>query len=179
MNPFEILEEFYEPGTKLHGILVTHGHRVAEKALAGAKKVAHLNPDLQFIREAAMLHDIAVFMTALPKLGCYGMHPYVCHGILGRNLLEEKGLFLHALVCERHVGVGFTVEDILKQGLPLPLREMCPISIEEKLITYADKFFSKTADTDAPNSVEKICAKLERFGPEKVAIFREWMELFE
>jgi len=55
---------------------------------------------LGFIEEAALLHDIGIFNTNLPKIGCYGRHPYISHGYLGRELLENEGLAAHALVCE-------------------------------------------------------------------------------
>ena len=48
--------------------------------------------------------------------GCYGDKDYICHGYLGRALLEKEGLPAHALVCERHVGVGLSISDIRAWG---------------------------------------------------------------
>ena len=95
------------------------------------------------MEEAAMLHDIGIFLTHAPSLGCNGPHPYLKHGHLGCKLLEKEGLPKHALVCERHVGVGITRKDVLDHKLPLPAKDMLPLSLEEKIICYADKFFSK------------------------------------
>ena len=175
MNPIDIVKEYYDPGSDTFRILVTHGQQVAQKALSAASLVSHLNPDLTFIEEAAMLHDIGIFLTSLPEIGCNGNQPYVCHGVLGRELLEKKGLRRHAMVCERHVGVGITAADIRRYHLPLPIRDMRPRSIEEKLICYADKFFSKSANGyDAEISVEKIIDRLTPYGNENVRIFKEW-----
>jgi len=179
MNPFDIIAEYYEPGSKAYDILVRHGEDVARKAVAVAGKVAHLNPDLEFIQEAAMLHDIAIFMTNTPELGCTGKYPYVCHGYLGRKLLENNELPKHALVCERHVGVGITAEDIKRHKLPLPERDMIPVSIEEQIICFADKFFSKNglhAATEKP--VPDVLRAIKQYGHDKLTTFLSWIQLF-
>jgi len=147
MNPLEIIEKYYKDNPGAKDILIAHGEMVAKKATELAKKVKHLNPDLKFIKEAAILHDIGIFLTNAPQINCYGDKPYICHGYLGRELLEKEGLPKYALVCERHVGVGITIENIKKNNLPLPKRDMTPQSIEEKIICLADKFFSKKEKT--------------------------------
>ncbi len=152
---------------------------VTEKALRIAKKVKHLNPDLNFIEEAAMLHDIGIFLTNEPKLGCYGDKPYVCHGYLGRKILEKEGFPKHALVCERHIGVGITLEDIEEKELPLPKRDMISLSVEEQIICFADKFFSKNSDfllKEKP--LERVRKGISKYGEEKLRQFDEWMKLF-
>lgn len=176
MNPIDILGEFYDPGSPTYRLLLHHGNQVAQKALEAARQVQHLKPDCDFIAEAAMLHDIGIFLTDAPSLGCHGTAPYVCHGYLGRELLEEKGLAKHGLVCERHVGAGITLEDIRRQKLPLPLREMVPVTLEEQIICFADTFFSKSKS--AEKSVDQIRKTLVKFGPEKVRRFNEWFHLF-
>lgn len=180
MDCLDIIGEYYEQGTRVYEILITHGEHVAKKAFDAAKNVSHLNPDLDFIRDAAMLHDIGIFLTNTPKLGYTGRHPYICHGYLGRNLLEKKGMHKLALVCERHVGVGITTEDIRQYNLPLPERNMEPVSIEEQIICYADKFFSKNSDSGSEEkSVEDIKLVLEQYGHDKVARFQSWVDMFE
>ena len=139
----------------------------------------HLHPDLEFVEQAAMLHDIGIFYARAPEIGCFGEYPYICHGYLGRALLEEKELFRHALVCERHVGVGLTLEEIRKYHLPLPHRDMVPVSLEEQVVCYADKFFSKKPGKNLEEwSVETVLKSLEKYGPQKVARFKEWLAVF-
>ncbi len=180
MNPLDIIAEFYKPGSTSFQVLVKHGQQVAKKAIDVAKRVPYLKPNLNLIHEAAMLHDVGIFETNAPELGCSGKHPYVCHGYLGRKILEKKGLSQHALVCERHVGIGITAEEIKLNNLPLPQRDMIPISIEEQIICFADKFFSKNAGRDrGEKSVENILNTLRRYGPERVTRFQKWMQLFE
>ncbi len=180
MNPVDIISEYYKPGSEAYAMLLQHGKSVARKALDAAAKVPSLNPDITFIQEAAMLHDIAIFKTDVPELHCTGKHPYICHGYLGRELLENKELFKHAKVCERHVGVGITAAEIRHRNLPLPARDMVPISIEEQVICFADKFFSKNGpsiETEKP--VEEILGNLAHYGPDKVKTFESWLELFQ
>ena len=144
--PREIINRLYKDSPEARDILLAHSEAVAAKAIEVARSLPRLGPDLKFIEEAALLHDIGMIHTDAPALGCHGERPYICHGVIGRGMLEEEGLPLHALVCERHIGVGLTVEDIRAKKFPLPQREMLPLSIEEKIICFADKFFSKLGE---------------------------------
>lgn len=180
MEPIDILAQYYDPQSKAFEILVEHGRQVAQKAREAAKNVSELNPDLEFIETAAMLHDIGIFQTDSPGFGCYGKHPYICHGILGSELLKEKGHPELALVCERHVGVGISIADIQRHHLPLPNRDMIPVSIEEQIVCYADKFFSKNNHhPPAEKSISDIIDSLNRYGPDKVQRFESWVQRFE
>ncbi|MGD9044881.1 MAG: HDIG domain-containing protein [Desulfobacterales bacterium] len=180
MNPIDLLAQYYDRQSKTFKILVEHGKQVAKKAQAAARQVSELKPDLEFIRNAAMLHDIGIFRTNSPGFGCYGKHPYICHGILGGELLSKAGHPKLALVCERHIGVGISIADIRHHNLPLPNRDMIPISIEEQLICYADKFFSKNSKAEpAEKSIPEIIANLKHYGPDKVKRFETWVKKFE
>jgi uncharacterized protein len=180
MNPIILLEQYYDSNSKAFQILVEHGRQVAKKARAAAAKVAALKPDLEFIETAAMLHDIGIFLTRTPQFGCFGKHPYICHGILGSHLLKKKGHLKLALICERHIGVGISKADIRRQRLPLPSRDMIPVSIEEQLICYADKFFSKSGNgRPAEKSIAEIFDNLSHYGPDKVERFEFWVKKFE
>lgn len=179
LDPYKIINRYYPEGSLAKKILIIHSELVSEKALKLAKQVKHLAPDEDFIWEAAMLHDIGIFLTHAPKIGCLGKEPYICHGILGRALLEDEGLLKHALVCERHTGTGITREDIKTQSLPLPDRDMRPISLEEQIICYADKFFSKNPiKLKKEKSINKVLKSAGKFGDDKKKRIEEWMALF-
>jgi len=177
VDPFDIIKEYYPSSARLTQILVDHSRRVADKALAVAQGVPHLNPDTTFVYEAAILHDIGIIYTDTPAIHCRGASPYVCHGILGRKMLEDQGLDAHALVCERHVGTGITIADIRNQNLPLPLRDMQPVTIEETIVCYADKFFSK-APNDKERDLKEVLDKLACYGQEKAATLLKWHRWF-
>jgi uncharacterized protein len=113
-------------------------------------------------------------------LGCHGDRPYVCHGVLGRELLERIGLPRHALVCERHVGAGLEREEIHRRSLPLPDRDMRPESIEEILVCYADKFFSKNAPhPERSRTVAQARRMVAGYGAAQRDRFDGWARLFE
>jgi len=179
MDPLQIITKYVPFGSLAHGMLMEHSVSVMEKALSVAESVRHLDPDFVFIREAAMLHDIGIVLVNEPRLGCSGTAPYICHGYLGRQLLEREGYHLHALVCERHIGTGLTVTDIDARNLPLPRRDMQPISIEEKVICYADKFFSKRMGRlRTEKSISDVRREIAKFGADKLTAFEELHALF-
>ncbi len=53
-----------------------------------------------------------------------------------REYGKETGLDLEpiARICERHTGAGLTIDDIRRQALPLPLKDLLPETVEEKLV---------------------------------------------
>lgn len=54
---------------------------------------------------------------------------------------------------------------------------MQPVSIEEQIICFADKFFSKTR-LESEKSVEQARRSLEKFGEEGLVKFDAWCERF-
>ncbi len=179
MDPFEILTKYYYPDSKTYSYLTTHSRMVARKALQAAERVGHLNPDTRFIEEAALLHDIGIFKVSAIEIGCIGPMDYVAHGYLGREILEAEGYPRHALVCERHVGAGITAKEVEKYRLPLPARDMLPVSVEEEIICWADKFFTKfPTKLTSEKPVEKVRETVARYGEGQLARFDRWQEMF-
>lgn len=177
MDISEIFNSEYKENPELLATVTLHSECVARKAL-GCLYSKGIEADREFVREAAMLHDIGVIRCNAPSIYCYGDKPYICHGIEGRKMLEGIGLPRHALVCERHTGSGLTIEDIVRQNLPLPHREMIPLSIEEKVICYADKFFSKSGNLTEEKSLEKVMNQMERFGKDSLERFLSLHSIF-
>jgi uncharacterized protein len=174
MDPYKVIKEYYTESSSLYNCLISHSENVAQKALACAK---NLDVDLNFIKEAALLHDIGIYLTYAPKIECYGNLPYIFHGCLGKGLLEQKGFFRHARVCANHVGVGLSIKDIQAQSLPLPEIDMQPETLEEKLICYADKFFSKTKN-NVEKSLDQIQWDLSRYNQKAFEKFLTWHQSF-
>jgi len=177
MDSVKLLQKYLGSETELYRIVYTHSRSVVDKALILAQKHLELPLDLIFLEEAAMVHDIGVFRTKAPDILCFGTYPYICHGYLGSEIMVKEGFPQHALVCERHTGTGLSLSEILDKQLPLPHREMNPLSLEEKLICFADKFFSKThLNEEFPVSV--VREKLNKYGLDGVKRFDDWCELF-
>lgn len=175
-----IIDSYYsadEP--ELRQLLLRHSRQVADRCLLIARRHKELALDEQFLEEAAMLHDIGIRWCHAPSIFCQGREPYIRHGLLGGQLLRQKGLERHARVCERHTGTGITKEQIVAQGLPLPLDGCyCPETLEEQLVCYADKFYSKSRP-DRELTVAEAAQSLAKFGQEGVRKFLEWAEQFE
>lgn len=177
MNPIDIINKYYPAENELKHILLTHSRSVADKALWIADRHPELELDKDFLYEAAMLHDLGIFLTDADGIYCFGDKPYICHGYLGADLMHTEGYPRHALVCERHTGAGLSLEEIIGQNLPVPHREMVPVSWEEQIICFADKFYSKTR-LDKEKSVEKARKSLERYGDAGLQRFDRWCEEF-
>ncbi|MEO8582093.1 MAG: phosphohydrolase [Patescibacteria group bacterium] len=136
---------------------------------------------LQFIEEASMLHDIGICQVHAPAIGCTGDAPYIQHGILGKKILDSEGLPQHALVCERHSGVGITKEEIESENLQLPHRDFLPLSIEEEIICYSDVWYSKNPEKLwKQHTLEEVHQWFQRFpgADEKTKIFDDWHDQF-
>ncbi|MDY0131222.1 MAG: HD domain-containing protein [Desulforegulaceae bacterium] len=174
MDVFKIIDKYYKTNEKAKKVLLTHSELVAKKALKIAENLKE-PIDKKLVYEGSILHDIGMIFTNAPEIGCNGKHPYICHGILGRQILEKEGLVKHALICERHTGTGITKEEIIKKNLPLPLKDMVPVSLEEQIICYADKFFSKgLKNLEKEKTLEEIEKTLSGYGGNHLKKFRNW-----
>ena len=176
MNPIELIDAYYPEDNERKHILLVHSRLVAEKALCIADG-PELNLDKDFLYEAGMLHDIGIFLTDAPGIFCFGNQPYICHGYLGADLMRREGYPRHALVCERHTGAGLSLDDIVAQNLPVPHRDMLPVSMEEQVICFADKFYSKT-HLEREKTVEKARKSISNFGNAGLKRFDRWCEQF-
>ncbi|MDD6209606.1 MAG: HD domain-containing protein [Bacteroidales bacterium] len=177
MEPLALIKKYYPENSQAYELLIAHSRNVTQKAVKIAKAHPELELDVRFLCEAAMLHDIGIFLTNAPDIGCYGSYPYICHGYLGSELLKREGYPAHALVCERHTGAGISLKKIIQKELPVPHRDMRPVSLEEQLVCYADKFYSKTK-IDQEKPYEKIVKGLEKYGKGSVRRFENWHKLF-
>ena len=176
-----IIQRYYTPGNDDYRVLVLHSRQVADLAVRLGQRLIDkgVPVDLEFVEEAAMLHDIGMCRTDAPGIHCYGTEPYIRHGILGRQMLDAIGLFRHGRVCERHTGAGITAAEIIDQHLPIdPPRDLLPESVEEKLVCYADKFFSKSRLDEPPKTLERVRKSLAKFGDDSVVRFDEMATLF-
>ncbi len=170
-NYIALIDKYYASSPELREILVAHSTQVRDRALqivdAHREWTANQEVSREFVEEAAMLHDIGIIYCDAPKIHCVGTHSYLEHGYLGAELLRREGLPKHALVAERHTGTGITAEQVFREKLPIPLRDYCPVSLEEKIICYADKFYSKSHIGETV-SVEKIRSQIWKYGHDAV-----------
>lgn len=178
MDVNEIIDRWYPQENELKNIYKIHARAVADWALEMAARHPELNIDTQFVNEAAMLHDLGIFLTDAPRIHCYGTESYLCHGYLGAELLRGLGLERHARVCERHTGTGLTKEQIVANGWNLPVKDFVPETLEEQLVCFADKFYSKTRYLNEPRSFEQVVESMRKISDESVKKVQEWAKIF-
>ena len=166
----EIIDKYYPPGTPRRVIYMRHCEAVASLAVDIAEAKG-LDLPREMVYEAAMLHDIGIFMTSARDIGCEGDSPYIMHGVLGGRLLRSEVMpEEYARVAERHTGAGITAEDIERQHLPLPQGDYMPETQLERLVCYADKFYSKSGDMRR-KPLDRVIALMERISPESLSRF--------
>ena len=159
-----IIDKYYPADDELRRVLLKHSRQVADRCLQIVRKHKELPVDVQFLEEAAMLHDIGIYQCDAPSIHCHGRQPYIKHGPIGGDLLRQEGFPRHARVAERHTGTG------------LPGFE--PETLEEQIVCYADKFYSKSSP-DRVRTVAETAQSLEKFGHEGVLKFLAWSRAFE
>lgn len=174
----ELYDAFYPQNTRARDILERHSRSVA--ALAADINRRRESPvDPQLLEAAAMLHDIGIFLTNAPSIDCHGCLPYMMHGVLGADLLRRHGFPEEiARVAERHTGTGLYPADIATSSLPFPRdRVLYPETRLERLVCYADKFYSKSRDMSL-KSLERVRASLARHGADALQRFEALREEF-
>ena len=169
---------YYKDNPELLRIILIHSELVAKKALSIIDK-SSLQIDREFVYCGSLLHDIGVIRCYAPDIHAFGKKPYICHGVEGKKILLRHRLFSLARVCECHTGAGITASQIKENKLPLPPHDMLPISLEEKLICYADKFFSKGKDITREKNIDEIYNQMKKFGPESLARFNNLHDIFK
>lgn len=193
MDYSKIIDYYYPEDDELRRLLLVHSRAVADKALRICRQHPELGADSDFVEAAAMIHDIGIRECNAPSIHCHGTRPYIQHGLAGAEMIDalrvaqgpagEPMLEAFARVCQRHTGAGITRREVLEQGLPMPLPDddsepYMPETIEEQIVCYADKFFSKTK-LDREKTMEEVVRSLAKFGTGGVARFQQWAQTFE
>lgn len=185
----KIISKYYPSDDNLRRLLLHHSRQVAHRALEIVECHKEWGLDADFVEDAAMLHDVGIFLCDAPGIYCTGDAPYLMHGVLGASLLRSEmmrcadeqeyyRLERMARVCERHTGTGLTAENIRGMQFPLQKVDLLPETIEEQIICYADKFYSKS-HPHRERTVESTAQSLRKFGEEGVCKFMDWARRFE
>ena len=178
MDALQLIHKYYPADDDLRRLLIHHSRQVMLRALHIVDAHPEMPFDRRLVEQGAMLHDIGIFLTDAPGIHCHGQAPYLMHGYLGAQLMRREGLESIARVCERHTGTGLTAENIRAQHLPLPEQDFRPETLEEQVICYADKFYSKS-HPERERTIEQTAKSLEKFGAAGVETFLSWARKFE
>jgi uncharacterized protein len=109
--------------------VVEHCKVVSQLAvrLARLARDRGIDVDIDLVRVGGLLHDIGRSKTHSVE-----------HGYVGSSIVESFGFPpAVARIVERHVGSGIPATEAEKLGLPK--RDFVPETLEEKIVSYADK----------------------------------------
>jgi uncharacterized protein len=138
--------------------VVEHCQAVARQALELAEKIQNRGHkiDLRLVEVGALLHDVGRART-------HGIR----HGIIGADILRDKGLERFACFAENHLGAGIPAAEA--KGLGLPAKDFTPKTLEEKVVVYADKLVKGRRSTSYDEAVRWFKKEL---GPSHPALQR-------
>lgn len=168
MTALDIITHFYAENAPLYALLLHHSRQVRDHALRVVDAHPELGLNRQLIDDGAMLHDIGIIRCDAPGIHCHGTEPYLHHGPIGAEMLRSLPAEMQQLasplddlarICERHTGTG------------LPGYE--PETLEEQVVCYADKFYSKS-HPERERNAEQTAQMLSKFGDASVERFLEW-----
>ncbi len=153
----------YAPDKRTYDIVLNHGKAVQTVAerLSREKEVTKA-VDIEFLRTAALLHDIGRFRTG--KTGTKTIR----HGLIGANILRKEGYPRHARVAERHIGAGLTKQEIVRCKLPLPKRDYIPKTLEEKIIAQADNLVAGTKEVSLGEAVRRLRKRVGKEASQRI-----------
>lgn len=124
---------------------------------AEACKKNGLDVDVELVEVGALLHDIGRSKT-------HG----VDHAVVGVEIAESMNLPKPIVsIIEHHVGGGIGAEEAKELGLPV--KDYFPVTLEEKIVAYADKLVEGSRVVTLERTIKQVSKKL---GKQHLAIDR-------
>ncbi len=121
--------------------------------IAKACKKKGLNVDKKLVEAGALLHDIGRSRTHA-----------VDHVIRGAEIARSLSLPEPVVsIIERHAGGGITLDEAKKLGWPI--KNYVPKTLEEKIVTYADKLIEGQRRVPVRRTVGKLSRELGKNHP--------------
>jgi uncharacterized protein len=138
--------------------VINHCKAVTKLALETANilKEKGLKIDSELVEVGALLHDVGRSKT-------HTVH----HAVVGAEIAEAAGLPDSVVsIIKRHVGGGITPREAAKLGLPKGV--YVPITLEEKIVSYADKLIENSKRVPIDAIIEKLSGELKYDAAERV-----------
>lgn len=147
-SPKEALKILNDAGCPSN--VIKHCMAVARLAVQIAEKCVEngVPVDIELVHVGALLHDIGRSKT-------HEVH----HAVVGAEIARSLGLSESIIkIIERHVGGGISPEEAVKLGWPN--RNYIPESIEEKIVSYADKLIEGEKVVSINKTIERFKGEL-------------------
>jgi uncharacterized protein len=116
--------------------------------IARACEKKGLNVDVKLVEVGALLHDIGRSKT-------HGVDHVIRGAEIARSLNLPESV---VSIIERHAGGGITVDEARKLGWSI--KSYVPKSLEEKIVTYADKLIEGRRRVPVERTVKKLSREL-------------------
>jgi uncharacterized protein len=129
--------------------VINHCRAVTELALetAGILREKGFKIDYELVEIGALLHDIGRSKT-------HSVH----HGVIGAEIVKSAGLPDSVVsIVKRHVGGGITASEAEWLGWPKDV--YVPVTLEEKVVSYADKLIEKGKRAPIEVTIQKFADK--------------------
>jgi uncharacterized protein len=127
---------------------------IAEQIGRDLNKKYNIKIDLDLLYIGALVHDIGAYNCFDKSL--QPIRNYIEHGFIGYHILKKENYnekYCRFALC--HTGVGLTKDNIIKNKLLLPHRDLVPITLEEEIICYSDNFHTKVPKFKEYDEVKK------------------------
>ncbi|MGQ9460069.1 MAG: TIGR00295 family protein [Candidatus Bathyarchaeaceae archaeon] len=135
--------------------VIVHCKAVSTLAVKIAKACERkgLNVDIKLVQVGALLHDIGRSKTH-----------NVDHVVVGAEIARSLNLPESVVsIIERHAGGGITIDEARRLGWPA--KSYSPQTLEEKIVTYADKLIEGSRRVQIERTIEKLSQELDEEHP--------------
>jgi len=130
--------------------------RLAVKLARGIKNRG-IRVDVQLVRIGGLLHDIGRSQT----------HE-IDHAIVGADIVSSFNLPIPVIrIVEKHIWSGIPADEAVKLGLPN--RDFLPETLEEKIVSYADKLIEGNHEISFEKALQRFS---DEFGESHAIIHR-------
>ena len=150
------LQLLFENGCSVK--VINHCEAVTKLALGTATilKEKGLKIDSELVEVGALLHDVGRSKT-------HTVH----HAVVGAEIAEAAGLPDPVIsIIKRHIGGGITASEAKKLGWSEDVYG--PITLEERIVSYADKLVENSKRVPIEITIEKLSGELKYDAAERV-----------
>lgn len=126
--------------------IIQHCKAVSNLAVKYARELKSrgIKIDIELVRIGGLLHDIGRSKT-------HGID----HAVVGADIVRAFDLPESVVrIVERHIGSGIPAEETVNLGLPN--RDFLPETLEEKVVSYADKLIEGNHEIDFDEALERF-----------------------
>ena len=138
--------------------VIIHCIAVTDLAMETANKLQKkgLKINTQLVEAGALLHDLGRSMNQTVK-----------HALIGAQIAQYKGLSEPVIkIIKRHVGAGITTEEAQVMGWPKD--SYTPQTLEEKIVSYADKLIDQSKRVPIETEIERLQKENKNEAAERV-----------